>query len=177
MTDDICGYEKDDGEPCELPASRDDGRCHHHTTADDADSGGRPTKLTYERQEGIASMLEQGQSMTAAARAHGLSKPTIFNWMQRGEAEKEAGNENIYTDFFDRITRARGKGEQMYVAQLRSLAEDEGDTATLMAMLKQRFPDSWGDVDRGEQSGGVNVYLEANETTEIDPDTLEIVDD
>ena len=165
-----CGFETTDGTPCQLPVSRKDGRCHHHTNAD-----GRPSKLTYERQEGIATMIEQGQSMTAAARAHSISKTTIFNWLQRGEAEKQVGHDNEYTDFLDRITRARGKGEQLYVSQLRTMAAEEGDTATLMAMLKQRYPDSWGEVDRGEQTGGVNVYLEPEETTEIDPETLEVV--
>ena len=28
---DRCGYATDDGTPCELPASRSDGRCHLHT--------------------------------------------------------------------------------------------------------------------------------------------------
>jgi len=28
-----------------------------------------------------------------------------------------------------------------------------------MSMLKQRYPDEWAEVDRGEQAGGVQVVL------------------
>jgi hypothetical protein len=41
-------------------------------------------------------------------------------------------------------------------------------------MLKQRYPESWGDVDRGEQQGGVVVNVGDPDEYEIDPDTLEV---
>jgi len=45
-----------------------------------------------------------------------------------------------------------------------------------MAMLKQRYPESWGDVDRGQQAGGVTVNVGDPDEHEIDPDTLEVQD-
>jgi hypothetical protein len=65
--------------------------------------------------------------------------------------EEDAGP---FQEFRDRLVRARGEGEAKYRTTLMKLAEETGDTATLMAMLKQRYPDSWGDVDRGEQADG-----------------------
>jgi hypothetical protein len=50
--------------------------------------------------------------------------------------------------------RARGEGEAKYRTTLMKLAEETGDTATLMAMLKQRYPEAWSEVDRGEQADG-----------------------
>ena len=53
MTD-TCGYETDDGTPCELPGSRSDGRCHHHTKhEDERQREGRPKLLDDERKQQI----------------------------------------------------------------------------------------------------------------------------
>lgn len=165
MSDD-CGYTKDDDTACQLPACRPDGRCWHHTDTDDERAnGGRPTKLTLERQEGIASMIEDGHSIGAAARTNSITVQSFFNWMSRGEQQEEG----IYRDFFDRITRARGHGEATYVDAITAIAKENGDTQTLMSMLKSRYPDAWADVETGRSDqGGVNVFLEADETIEIE---------
>lgn len=118
-------------------------------------------------------MIEEGHSISAAARSNGITVQTFFNWMERG-ADQEEG---IFADFFDRITRARGVGESKYVDAILEIAKDNDDTATLMTLLKSRYPDAWSDAQRGEQTGGVNVFLEADDTTEIDPDTLEVKED
>lgn len=175
MTDDeICGVSTINDTPCENPAG-DNGFCWipSHNPGDDNENPGRPTKLTKEREENIASMIEEGHSLTAAARSNGIHKETLLNWMQRGEEQ----DEGIYADFFDRLTRARGEGESRYVAALIEIAKQNDDTATLMSMLKQRYPESWGEVDRGEQTTGVVVKTEAGETTEIDPETLEVTNE
>ena len=180
MSDDkpTCNAETEAGEQCKNAAS-DNGYCwipsHNPDIEGDEYPAGRSSKLTLERQERIASMIEQGHSMTAAARANGINKATLFNWMARGEAENTAGNENEYTALYDRVTRARGTGEQNYVNHIRKLADESNDTAALISMLRQRYPESWGDVNRGKQAGGVNVYTEPSEVTEIDPETLEVV--
>lgn len=171
--DDNCGYGKDNGEPCELPACRDDGRCWHHTETEARADGGRPTKLTYDRQEGIAGMIEDGQSISAAARSNGITVQTFFNWMERG-AEQDEG---IFADFFERITRARGYGESQYFEAIKDIARENGDVSTLLTLLKSRYPESWNDARRSEQTAGVHVHTEADGTTEIDPETLEIIDE
>lgn len=156
---DRCGYEKDDGHPCELPACRADGRCWHHTEAEERTNGGRDPKLTLERQEQICGAIENGKSVKSAARMAGIHPATVYSWLDKGEDQ----DEGIYADFRDRFVRARGHGEDLYVQSALDLALEEGDIATLMSMLKQRYPDSWGDVDRGEQSGapGISLYNEA----------------
>lgn len=72
---DHCGEEKNDGDPCEFQAKYPDGKCGHHT---DHDTGaerreGRPTKLSYERQEQIAGDIEKGRSLSSAARKAGAT--------------------------------------------------------------------------------------------------------
>ena len=174
MTDDTdtCGHETGDGTPCELPASRPDGKCHHHTDTEDTHTG-RDPKLTRERQEQIAADIENGASITAACRQAGINRATFYNWMDSGEDQEEG----LYADFFDRVVRARGVGEEHYRRIAFDIAREEGDTATLMAMLKQRYPESWGEVDRGEQSGGILIQTGEPDEYEIDEDTLEVMDE
>lgn len=152
---DICGAETTKGEPCQNPA----GSCPWHNVDDDPDNG-RPTKLTKQRQEGIASMIEEGHSQASAARAHGIEPNTLTNWINRGK-EKDEG---IFSHFFGRIARARAYSEQQYVEQLRHMAEDANDTDTVRWMLQQRFPDSWAESDAlGSDSDEWNVTSEVVE--------------
>lgn len=148
MGDDICGHPTADGTPCENPASEGDS-CWIPAHGGSAENHGRDPKLTKERQESIAAAIESGSSISEAARRNGIHRETFTNWMNRGEEQ----DEGIYADFFDRLTRARGEGEARYRKALIAIAEENGDTATLMAMLKQRYPEAWQDVDRGEQAG------------------------
>jgi transposase-like protein len=105
-------------------------------------------------------MIEDGHSIGAAARSNGITVQTFFNWMERGQ-EADSGP---FMEFFDRITRARGVGEKQYVEAIVEIARETEDTATLMSLLKSRYPDAWADVDRGEQtSGGVEVVVPETE--------------
>jgi transposase-like protein len=157
MTDDTdeCGHIKNDGDPCTYTAKYEDGKCGHHTDVEGPEDAGRPTKLTKERQENIAHAIEQGASISEAARKNGIHRETFINWMNRGEDQ----DEGVFAEFFDRLTRARGQGEATYRTALMQIAIENNDTATLMTMLKQRYPDEWGDVDRGDQAGGSNIQL------------------
>ena len=168
-----CGHTTAEGTPCQLPGSFGDGKCHHHTDFDGPEDAGRPTKLTKERQERIASIIEQGGSIREACGRAGIHRETFGNWMKRGQEQSEG----VFAEFFDRLTRARGEGEGTYRQALMQIAIQSDDTATLMAMLKQRYPESWGDVNRGEQSGGVVVNVSEPDEYSVDPETLEVVDE
>jgi len=181
----ICGYEGTDrGYPCQNPATDGDS-CWLEGHGGDVDhpGGGRPegsTKLAkmaeaeaYELMDSIAEVIENGGSIAEAARKSGIHRETIGSWMEIGEGKPEG---EIHREFFDRLVRARGEGEGNYRQMLMRIALESEDTASLMAMLKQRYPESWGEVNRGEQAGGVVVNLGEEEEFEVDPETLEVVD-
>lgn len=155
--EDICGStETADGEPCKNPPSRDDGRCHLHTVIDDERvEVGRDTDLTKQRQENIASMLEQGQSIRAACRCNDIAVWTFYRWLDRGDDQ----DEGIYCEFSERVARARGAGEAGLVDELLGMVRETGDTRTLLSIIKARYPDSWGDADTGEEGSTVNIHL------------------
>jgi len=172
MPDDICGHPTaEDGEPCQNPPSEGD-HCWLDGHGGDVTPGRDREPPERATQEKIASVIESGGSISEACRRAGVHKETFYRWMNYGE-EEDAGP---FQEFRDRLVRARGEGEAQYRSTLLELAEASEDTATIMAMLKQRYPESWGDVDRGEQAGGVTVNVGDADEHEIDPDTLEVQD-
>lgn len=174
---DVCGHPTDDGDgpPCQNPAG-ENGRCWipSHTDPDAENPQGRDrTRPSKQQQENIASVIEGGGSIREACRRAGVHPEQFYRWMEYGQDDPESA----WGDFRERLVRARGEGEGQYRQTLMMLAEETGDTATLMAMLKQRYPESWGEVDRGEQSGGIVVDLGDADEYEIDPETLEVQDE
>lgn len=167
--DNICGHPTADDSPCENPASEGDS-CWIKTHGGHAEPGRDREPPSKSTQENIASVIEGGASISEACRRAGVHKEQFYRWMQYGE-EEEAGP---FQEFRDRLMRARGEGEAEYRETLIELAKQTNDTATLMTMLKQRYPESWGDVKRGEQTGGVVVNVGDADEYVVDPDTLEV---
>ena len=133
MTDDTCGYgDTQSGEPCSNPASEEDDRCWLHTSLNEPEDVGRPTKLTRQRQEVIASAIEQGHSFRSACEQAGIPKQTGHRWMKLGEDQ----DEGVYHDFYDRITRARGVGKSEIEQSIVDICKQKKDAATLLRYLK-----------------------------------------
>ena len=155
--DELCGAETSKGGTCQNPADS----CPWHNT-DNPPENGRPSKLTHSVQEAIASDIERGRSMRSAARKQDLTPQTIMNWMQRGEGDLEENKANEYTDFFQRITRAKGYGEEWYMKTIIELAEENEDHRFLMSLMKQRYPDSWGDTETGVEADTVKLEVSSD---------------
>lgn len=147
MTDsnDTCGYEDTTtGEPCKRAAGwgtdRDYGRCKDHQER------GRPSKLSYERQENIASAVEDGDPLVAACRANGITHQTHRNWFKRGQEE----DEGPYADYFERLARALAFDQSKKSKVLWETAEQRGDTQAMLTVLKQRYPETWEEMELGD---------------------------
>lgn len=151
MTDDICGAETSDGTPCEWKPGES---CPFHDVEETPDNG-RPTKLSKERQESIASQIEQGKSAESAARMNGIHPATFYNWLDRGRDEENT----IYADFAERVTRAYGFGENKYFNEVWEIAKEEGDHRFLASLMKQRYPDSWGETETGVDADTVEIKI------------------
>lgn len=169
MTDNdtkICGADTTGPDPCQNPAG-DNGWCwipSHNPDSDEENPQGRETTLDQELVESITSSIAEGKSVTSAVRMAGIPKSTYYNWLDRGEGEEDT----IYAELLDRHVRARGLGEDYIFSTVWEIAEEEGDLATLMSILKQRYPETWGDVDRGEQAGTAQVNIHTEAPSNID---------
>lgn len=153
MTEDTCGYEKGDGEPCQLPASREDGRCHHHTEAEEQKRGGRPSLLD-EYEDDILTGARQGMTLEGCARLAGVDESTLHRWIKKHE------------DFRKSLKRARAHGELQHLQSV----NDSGSRFILersfgYVKTEKREVDMDADVDL-DASEGVTAefvtYEEAN---------------
>jgi len=150
MTNEKCGAETTKGTPCQNDAES----CPWHNTDSPPDNG-RDSKLTKEREEQIAQAIERGKSINSAARMTGISAQTVYNWLDRGEDESNT----VYADFFERITRAKGYGEDRYFNVIWELAKEEGDHRFLASLMKQRYPDSWDETETGVDANQVEIEV------------------
>lgn len=102
----LCEYEKADGESCRLPASRDDGRCHHHTEIEgQRANGGRPSTL-QDHLDDIMAGARQGMTLAGCARLAGVAEKTLYEW------------KNEYDDFRKSLNRARAHGELKHLQSI-----------------------------------------------------------
>jgi len=128
MSDDVetCGYVLESGDPCQLPASRPDGRCHHHTdTADGTAKSGRPPALDESDHDTILDAAESGLSKSGCARAAGVDEATLRRYLGR------------HDEFRRTFARARKVGEARLVQG--GLLDDEVDTSMAKFLLSTSF--------------------------------------
>jgi len=151
---DVCGADTTKGGTCKNPADS----CPWHGPGEAPDNG-RPSKLSYERQEKIATAVEEGKSITSAARMAGVDRTTVYGWVDRGEADKEAGKDNEFVDFYDRLTHAKGHGEDFYFNLALELARENEDHRFIASLMKQRYPDSWGETETGVDADTVKLEV------------------
>lgn len=121
-----CGHIKEsNGEACELPACRSDGKCWHHTETGERleHDGGRPHLLEKHREE-ILEYARDGMSVKDCAGIAGVTKNTLYNWLEEDE------------DFFHAFTRARSAGAHSLREAV--LYEDNGyDTSGARFLLER----------------------------------------
>lgn len=144
MTDETCGHETGTGDPCQLPGSRADGRCHHHTDEADTDSGGRPTSFNDEDAQTAIDAARKGVSQAGCARAAGLPESTLRNWLDANE------------DFARSFAQARAEGEQRLVAD--GLTDPDTDSSMAKFLLASSFGYVKAEKRELEHSGEVDGF-------------------
>jgi len=124
MTDtDTCGAPTGDGGVCQLPASRDDGHCHHHTETD-ALNVGRPSKFEDHRDDVLEAAREPIKTRDVA-RSVGIGKSTLYDWLDE------------HADFSDAFRRARSDAARELVHRM--LEDPDVDTSAIKFLLERTF--------------------------------------
>jgi hypothetical protein len=119
----------------------------------------RPTDLTPELSEQVASLIRAGNKPMRAALARGVPRSTFYYWTARGRAAASRrtdglaveGTEQPYLDFLDAIERAESESQIIAVSHLMK-AMPSTPTAVL-AWLERRFPQEWSRTERHELTG------------------------
>jgi len=136
MSDEVCGAECADGTPCQHPPN-----CPvpSHSDPDAENPQGRPSKLD-DRRDDILAGARQGMTMEGCARLAGVSKDTLYRWIDE------------YPEFSDALNRARAQGELQHLQSV----NDAGSRF----VLERSF--GYTKSQEIEHSGEVDVEVEAD---------------
>ncbi|MGB9937068.1 MAG: hypothetical protein ACPK7O_05060 [Methanobacterium sp.] len=100
---------------------------------------GRPSKLTKEIREEIASFLKAGCFIETACVMAGINKTTYYDWMKRGE---KSSRYDKYRKFYEAVTHALSWSQARDVAIISKAAEKDWRAAAWK--LERRYPEKWG---------------------------------
>ena len=124
----------------------------------------RPTKLTAEVSEKIVRAIRAGNYPEVAAGHAGIHAATYYRWMERGELEGDAPEDDPYRQFRAEVERALADSEAAEVGLVVKAARD-GDWRAAAWLLERRFGDRWGRHERLEQ---LHTLAEEDEAGELD---------
>ncbi len=131
-------------------------------------AGGRPTKLNIDTHNKIISVIRAGNYIETAAACAGINKSTLYDWLKRGEREKQRvaqnprykirKSEKPYVEFSNAVEKALAEAEARGVMLISNAAKTQWQAAAWM--LERKFPDRWGrkrlDI---EHSGEIGVKI------------------
>lgn len=110
---------------------------------------GRPTKLTEDLIEQIAKLVREGNYIETACAFCGINKDTYYRWAKDGARAKSG----IKKRFSDAIKKAVAESEMNDLETIRL----DPSWQSKAWRLERRFPDKWGNRQKVELSGNVNI--------------------
>lgn len=131
---------------------------------------GRPTDFTEKTKENIYALVKAGCSYPTAAMTSGISKQSMYNWINRGVIERnriQAGLEPIpeEADFLDFLDSVERKKEEFIATQVTAISKAgaSGNIKAAMWLLEKARPEEYGDsrqiVHTGSDNGNVKVSV------------------
>lgn len=112
----------------------------------------RPTKLNSITHDKIVKAIQAGNYIETAAAYAGISKNTLYEWLRRGQREKDrvAKNprfkikkaEELFVKFADAVEKALAEAEMRDVVIIGKAAEEQWQAAAWR--LERKFPEKWG---------------------------------
>lgn len=132
---------------------------------------GRPTKLTKELQAKVIEAVRAGNYIETAAAYAGISKPSLYDWMKRGNNQ----NKGIYRDFLNAIEKALADAEMRDVLIIGNAAKENWQAAAWR--LERKFPDRWARKDKIQaevnHSGGISTKIEIEQHYHVVQEIIE----
>ena len=91
--------------------------------------------------------IQLGQTIKDSAEFANISPSSIYLWVEKGEADKEAGKKTIYSDFLESFYRAKQQFIRNGLYQIYQASKQDWRAAAYL--LKMRHPDTYGDKQDG----------------------------
>ena len=107
---------------------------------------GRPSKYDPAYCDDAIAVLEQGKSILSLAAHIGVTKSTIYNWMDE------------HPEFLDSVKKGQDAAAAWWEQELVKLATTGNGNATAIIFgLKNRAKGEWSDTTKHEHSGQVQI--------------------
>lgn len=116
--------------------------------------GGRPTKLTAERQAQVCDAIRAGVPPETAAAYGGIDESTFYRWLARGRG---IDAEPLYAEFAEVARVALAEWETRDILLIGEAAKSDWRAAAWR--LERRLPKRYGRRERHEIEGAVRVAL------------------
>ena len=117
---------------------------------------GRPSIISEELIQRVLKHLSVGNYLKPSIEASGIAYSTFRLWMQKGEEDRAAGRETLYSSLLDRLTRAQADAEAHLVDQL----ANEQDWRAKSFLLERRHRERWGKEEQ-QSKAAVTINLPA----------------
>jgi len=101
----------------------------------------RPTLYTKKLGRALCAQVEGGVTLRVAARTHGISRTTLYNWLAHGAKGREP-----YATFRARLERSQAACEVGLTLSMFEASKDDWRAAAWF--LEKRFPKRWGSKHR-----------------------------
>ncbi|KKL63819.1 hypothetical protein LCGC14_2171240, partial [marine sediment metagenome] len=83
--------------------------------------------------------------ITTACQAVGISTPSYYEWLSKGERDFDGGVDSIYAAFFNAIKRAEAQAELNMVDVVREAAVVKREWLPAMTHLSRRHRERWSE--------------------------------
>ncbi|MFA5037722.1 MAG: helix-turn-helix domain-containing protein [Candidatus Izemoplasmatales bacterium] len=116
--------------------------------------------------EAIADLIAKGNYMETACRTMGVSRETVYNWLEQGRADVAAGkseDESLFITFLDAINKADAQAEVALVELAKAKATRDMTSIGAFTFLDRRWRDRWGQhatVDVNEHKSVTITHVE-----------------
>ena len=87
--------------------------------------------------------IQLGQTIKDSAEFANISPSSIYLWVEKGEADKEAGKKTNYSEFLESFYRAKQQFIRNGLYQIYQASKQDWRAAAYL--LKMRHPDTYGD--------------------------------
>ena len=94
--------------------------------------------------------IQLGQTIKDSAEFANIAPSSIYLWVEKGEADKEAGKKTIYSDFLESFYRAKQQFIRNGLYQIYQASKQDWRAAAYL--LKMRHPDTYGDKQDNRSS-------------------------
>lgn len=116
---------------------------------------GRPSVLTPELTQQVASLVSEGHYIVTACAALGMGRSNYYRWCKQGEADDEANRATPEAAFWHTVKTAEAQGE---IKIGRKWQEGGKDWPAYATWNERRRPEHW--ARRSEASTSVGVIFQ-----------------